>query len=178
MKKKNQRLKERFEKILYDETNPDACEKNMLATYEIPELSPEESQKYGNFKIERKWKVKKYGTKVIEKSDAEHLYVFVNNEYLHNEWHSVRSHTIYEWAFDVDHGKESEKSWKPLIPVMYIDIEYGFYYLENQEGILYFSTDKYNWFWHCTGPENRAYHNRIEKLRKFNIPYTVISKQP
>lgn len=53
---------------------------------------------------------------------------------------------------------------------MYVDIDYLFYFIENEEGILYFSMDKLNWNKHMIEPKKRPYYGRIKKLRKFKVP--------
>lgn len=166
MDKQRQELKERFEKNIYDYKSPGACEIEPLQGRDILELTTDECIKYGIFKIERRTSVSTYVGMEIEKDDTDYLYAFINEE-----WENVLSHTIYEWEKELDHGKEYEHLLKPLIPVIYVDKDYLFYFIENEEGILYFSTDKYNWFTYNIQPEKRPYHNRIEKLIKFKIPY-------
>ena len=158
-------LKKKFARNMYDWKKPDAYKLETLNSIEIPELNKEERTKYDIFKIECNEFVGKIGTKDIEKNITENLYLL-----FHGKWKSVLSHSIYSWEMEIDHGKTHEFNDKPLIPEMYIDLEYLFYFIENEEGILYFSMDKLNWNKYIIEPKKRPYYNRIKKLRRFRIP--------
>ena len=161
-------LKEKFEKNVFDYQNPEACEISPLKALNIPEITRLESKQYGSFKIVRREAVDTYVEYEMDREIYDSILL-----YYEGEWVDVKHHTIYHKEMELEHRKVYESGNDPLIPIMYIDIEYLFLYIENEEGILYFSTDRLNWFSYNTSPEKRPYHNRIDKLRKFKIPYEI-----
>lgn len=139
-----------------------------MRTLDIKELTKKESQNFGKFKIERKETKSKWGDDdgdVIEHTIVDYLYMLEEDE-----WKNIMYHTIYRYEVEFEHGKRYESGNKPLIPMIYVDIENQFYYVENEESTQYFSMDKYNWYRYLTRSENRPYYKRVDKLRKFKIP--------
>ncbi len=166
MEEERQKLKEKYEKNEFDYQNPDACEVSPLWFFDIPEINRSESKKYGTFKVVRREAVDTYVEYEMNREIYDSILL-----YYEGEWIDVKHHTIYRKELEPEHGKAYESGNEPLIPIIYVDIEYFFFYIENEEGILYFSADKLNWFSYNIQPEKRPYYNRIDKLRKFKIPY-------
>ncbi len=159
------RIKKQLERRVYDRKHPNAYKLDPLYSLKIPELTPEESKRYGKFKIEKKEsKQNLYGIPI------EHYVRHTIFQEIDGEWEYVLSHTIYRWEKEIEHGKEYETKDVPLIPYMYVDEKDKIFYIETENGTLYISLNLRNWFdWHVR-PEERPYRNRIAKLRKFKIP--------
>lgn len=147
----------------FNTNNLNACQEEPLKDKEIPEINPEESRKYGRFKIE----TINYGN---EEDGGEYSIV----EYLclkeEDKWKQLLYNIIKGRDIDYEHGKISEYLDYPLQRVIYIDIEDLIYYIENEIGMLYCSIDKFRWYRYNVELKERPYYNRIEKLRKFKIP--------
>jgi hypothetical protein len=148
----------------YDETNPYICDEKPLRELVIPEISREESKKYGRFKI----KQVTYGSE--ENEDEE----FSSNEFLcfekDGEWIDVHYTTLKEREFDYEHGRVRNRSGSSYLRVIYVDIEDLVFYIEDESGVLYCSVTKTAWYRYNVGPTKRPYYNRIGKLRKFKLP--------
>ena len=124
-------------------------------------MKPADVEKYDLFKIVNEQHSLFYCGHGHDESIVEFLYFKKEGG-----WRNVLYHTISEWDPESD---RFEMSSKPLVPVMYVDMEYQFYYLENEEGILYYSPDRIKWYFYMTTPEKRPYYNRLDGLRRFSI---------
>jgi len=158
-------LKKKIEKRVYDYRKTNVHKIKTLNTFDIPELTPDESRKYGKFKVEKKeFKGDLYGIP-IEHDIVETVYREIEGEWVH-----VLTHTLYSWKKEIEHGKEYERKDVPLRKIMYVDIEDEVFYIETEDGCLYVSLNLRSWFDWYEEPEKRPYWNKINKLRKFKIP--------
>lgn len=150
---------------LADTYNADALtayHEDPLSSLDIPELSPDESKEYGQFKIE----IKKYGSddENEEYSIAEFLYLKENDE-----WKEIFYGEIRGRKHDYEHGRTSEFRGSPFQRVIYVDVDDLVYYIENDSGILFCSINRTRWYRYNVEPRARPYHGRVDKLRKFKI---------
>ncbi len=155
----------KFEENRYDHENPNAYKIALLQDMDIKEIENENRNKYGKFKIERKEVKNSYAGRLIEHIIADIFYLEENDQ-----WYEMFSHNIYDWEVELDHGKEREYQNLPLVKILFVDIERELFYVESEEGYLYCSSDKLNWFRWWVKPKDRPYYGRIDKLRKISLP--------
>jgi len=147
-----------------DLENPKAYKINPLYSREIPKIDEEDSKKYGIFKIKEKIEEEYIYDLKFSHSIKEVLYMKDANM-----WIPLITYLIYRWKRNIEHAGESLITNVPLKPIMYVDIEDKIYYIESEDGFLYCSANRLNWYYYNTKPELRPYFNRIEKMIKFAI---------
>ncbi len=162
LKQRREKLKKQIAKRGYDFDNPYACKIDPLKNKKILELSPEEQEKYGNFKMHRKEVVND-----LQSYIDYYLYIETSDK----EWELIKTFDVYSKEFNFDHGGYRERRKYPPRLEMYVDIEDLVYYIEDENGAFYCTLDIHQYWWyHNEPPELRPYYERLDKLRKFKIP--------
>lgn len=142
-----------------------AYKKNLLRDQKIQELTQDESQEYGLFKIDHHTEENYYANILIEKSLHEIVYLKVDDS-----WKEIMDHYIFDYDKELDHGKEYIHQSSPLLRYLYVDIEEEIFYIEDFDGRLYCSPNKIEWFTYLLPLKKRPYFQRLHLLRKFKIP--------
>ncbi len=154
----------------FDYDDAYACTVEPLKGRDIPEISGEESRKYGRFKVERQGR--KPSKEEMERDVWAGVF-WVRDSLLffrEGEWREVLSSTIERQEFNWERGRVDESLGCPLRHVMYVDVEANILFIEDERDVLYCSENRFIWFMYQARPEKRPYFGRISKLRKFNLP--------